>query len=447
MSRLKRQLARLGGPLPAPVANPGVALPTPTDDARQQRLQALRARLVQFYGRDKNHVPSPPTAWRHAPKEDIAALPGAWESTAQGGLHMVRTRYAATHCHGMAPLASSLTATAAHMTTLALDGTFASVDPARLLYLDTETTGLAGGAGTLPFLIGMGRFVEGVWHLEQMFLRRLGEEAPMLHYLAALMRQASAIVTYNGKSFDWPLLRTRFVMNRIPVPDALPHLDLLHCTRRLLPQLAGGARLCQVERTLLAFERIDDVDGARIPALYFEFLRGGRVSPMAQVVTHNAHDLAALAAILGAFVTRLDANSPHTPTAGECLAVARLYERQGDAQQAHTWAQRAVSHGAPHPAVVEGYLLRARLHQQAGAFDAAVACWNAGLDAPALDPRVRSDIHLALAKVYEHRLVNYAQAQKHAPHTAIAEGHDAMTRRIQRLQRKCDRAREALSAP
>ncbi len=359
-------------------------------------------------------------------------------------MHVLRTCYAEDHAHGAAALAHSLRATGAHMAVLALDDTLCAVTSADVLYLDTETTGLAGGAGTLPFLIGMGRFEAGCWQLEQLFLRRPGEEAPMLHHLAARMRQASAIVTYNGKSFDWPLLRTRFVLNRVPLPPVLPHLDLLHCARRLLPQLEGGARLCHVERALLAFERVDDVDGALIPQLYFDFLRGGPVAPMAQVMTHNAHDLAALAAMLGVFAARLDASPVVTISARECLAMARLQERRGDVVQAHAWAVRAASDASDafllgpmaRLAAGEAHTLRGRLYGRVGDFAAASCAWLLALEYLEGHAILQAEGHLALAKLYEHRLKDIAQALRHAPLTTAAEGTTAMARRVARLQRK-----------
>ena len=109
-----------------------------------------------------------------------------------------------------------------------------------MLFLDTETTGLAGGTGTVPFLVGLAWFEGRSLRVHQLFLRRLGEEAPMLRVLAERMAEPPAWSTYNGKSFDWPLLRTRFVLNRVPTPAELPHLDLLHCARRVFKHRGSG---------------------------------------------------------------------------------------------------------------------------------------------------------------------------------------------------------------
>ncbi|HSI06085.1 MAG TPA: ribonuclease H-like domain-containing protein, partial [Myxococcota bacterium] len=107
------------------------------------------------------------------------------------------------------------------------------IDFSRALYIDTETTGLSHGAGTLPFLIGMAWFDGTAVRVEQLVLRKPGEEGPMLEELAMRIASSSCIVSYNGKSFDWPLLRTRFVLNRMKVPEPEAHVDLLHCARRV----------------------------------------------------------------------------------------------------------------------------------------------------------------------------------------------------------------------
>ena len=137
------------------------------------------------------------------------------------------------------------------MASLALHPGLAGVDFQRMLFLDTETTGLAGGTGTVPFLVGLAWFEGRSLRVHQLFLRRLGEEAPMLRVLAERMAESSCLVTFNGKSFDWPLLRTRFVLNRVPAPAELPHLDLLHCARRVFKHRGSGTRLVHLEEQVL----------------------------------------------------------------------------------------------------------------------------------------------------------------------------------------------------
>src|SRR5690606_16858678 len=131
---------------------------------------------------------------------------------------------------------------AAWVADLALDPSLAGLPLEDLLLFDTETTGLAGGTGTLPFVVGLGWFEAGRLRLCQLLLERPGQEAPILRFLESRLEKASCLVTYNGKTFDWPLIRSRFVMNRLPPPRPRPHLDPLHCARRVFRHPPGGGK-------------------------------------------------------------------------------------------------------------------------------------------------------------------------------------------------------------
>lgn len=160
------------------------------------------------------------------------------------------------------------------------------------LYIDTETTGLSGGAGTLAFLTGVGRFEDGEFVLEQYFLRDYGEEIYMLEALEKLLDEASCLVSFNGKSFDIPLLRTRFTMQRLRWRwDELPHIDLLHAARRVWKPRLERLRLVDLEAELLGIEREGDIPGRDIPDLYFHYLDNRIWQPMEQVLRHNALDI------------------------------------------------------------------------------------------------------------------------------------------------------------
>ena len=154
-------------------------------------------------------------------------------------------------------------------------------DPAKWLFLDTETTGLAGGTGTYAFLIGLAWWDAGGIQVEQFFMRDFAEEHSVLHELAARIAERPVLVTYNGKTFDWPLLHSRFTMTRsIPVPKLSAHLDLLHPARAVWKLRLGSVRLSDLERHVLdpiclGWTRDDDTSSAMIPQYYFDYLRGG----------------------------------------------------------------------------------------------------------------------------------------------------------------------------
>src|ERR1700674_156551 len=178
-------------------------------------------------------------------------------------------------------------------------------DPEKWLFLDTETTGLAGGTGTYAFLIGLGWWDAGGLQVEQFFMRDFAEEHSLLQELSQRIAERPVLVTFNGKSFDWPLLENRFTMTRsIAVPKLAAHLDLLHPARALWRLRLGSVRLVELERHVLhaprlGWHRENDVASALIPQYYFDYLRGGPAEPLAGVVRHNQMDLRGLAALFG----------------------------------------------------------------------------------------------------------------------------------------------------
>ena len=171
-------------------------------------------------------------------------------------------------------------------------------DPARWIFLDTETTGLAGGTGTVAFVVGLGALSGGHFVLRQFVLARPGAEAAMLARLAAGFAPQTMLASYNGKSYDLPLLATRFRLARLPDPCAgRAHADLLHAARRALRGQVPDFRLKTVEEAVLRHRRRDDLPGSEAPAAWRALLREGRWEPLAGVLRHNRDDLVSLAAL------------------------------------------------------------------------------------------------------------------------------------------------------
>lgn len=176
-----------------------------------------------------------------------------------------------------------------------------------LLFFDTETTGLGVGAGNVPFMLGLGFYEENEFVVQQLFVRDPGEELAMLHYFGELAGRFTHLVTYNGKSFDWPVLANRYVMHRIPFDAGrLEHLDLLYIARNLWRNSLESCRLSRVEEERLGIRRSEDVPGSLAPVIYFQYLSDGDFGPMEGVFRHNEWDvmtLAILAAHLGAVLS------------------------------------------------------------------------------------------------------------------------------------------------
>src|SRR5947207_2258257 len=228
-------------------------------------------------------------------------------------------------------------------------------DPEKWLFLDTETTGLAGGTGTYAFLIGLAWWDAGGLQVEQFFMRDFAEEHSLLQELSRRIKERPVLVTFNGKSFDWPLLENRFTMTRsIAVPKLAAHLDLLHPARALWKLRLGSVRLVELERHVLdaprlGWQRDNDVSSALIPQFYFDYLRGGPAEPLAGVVRHNQMDLRGLAALF-CKVNELLSAAPNAANEIESLdlfGLSRFLRRRGDPDRAHSAFAQALARGLP----------------------------------------------------------------------------------------------------
>jgi uncharacterized protein len=401
------------------------------DHAKSARIAQLRALIGEVAARDRRRAPPQP---RPGPR----LLPWSSVPTPHGPLHTVERWLEPDHHHGSAPVQGGLFSQPGTLAALIRDAALGPLDLSRALYLDTETTGLAGGTGTVAFLIGLARFDDGVLVIEQLVVPELGAEAPVLGRLAERIAAASCVITYNGKSFDWPLLRTRFVLSRMQ-PPALPcHIDLLHVSRSLWKPRMATLRLRDVEREILAFERHDDIDGAEIPERYFEYLRGESADRLVPVLEHNQNDLIALAALLGVMIARFEDLASH-PDSRDTLAFGKVALRVRDEQRAQAFAQAALAAGAcpSHPAdfAQRAFLFASEVSRQQGDDTRTLALLEQALSV-AHEPQPRAAIHLTLAKLYEHEHASFAAALRHARHTEPVEGPHAHGRRLGRLYRR-----------
>jgi len=282
-------------------------------------------------------------------------------------------------------------------------------DPAQWLFLDTETTGLAGGTGTYPFLVGIAWWDAGGLEIEQFFMRDHSEEHSLLVALAERMAERRVLVTFNGKSFDWPLLETRFRMTRaIRVPAPRAHLDFLHPARNLWRLRLGSVRLPQLERQVLGWDRGIDVMSELIPTIYFDFLRGGPPEPLVPIFYHNQMDLRGLAGLAAHTLCLLADPESRGTDALELFGVSRICERRGKAARARKLYSRSLASELPEDT---GRLARkslARLARRDG--DLALACemWTAMLGAS----REGLEAYEALAIHYERRARDLQNAVK-----------------------------------
>lgn len=239
-----------------------------------------------------------------APRPVVELPPGNEEATAHGVIWRRELCYPADFVHGTAMLGLARALDCARLAVLAKDPWFASFDAAHCLFLDTETTGLAGGAGTVVFAYGLGFFRGDQFVLEQTFLRDFGEEPAMLHHLAARLAEFPVPVTFVGKSFDRHRIAARLAIHKLEAPVLTTrHLDLYHLVRRSHGKVLPDARLRTVEQHLLGLSRHDDLPGSEAPAAFLDWIRDG-TGPVDRVLEHNRLDVLSLAALLGVLAGR-----------------------------------------------------------------------------------------------------------------------------------------------
>jgi hypothetical protein len=293
----------------------------------------------------------------------------------------------------------------------------------RLLFFDLETTGLAGGAGTCAFLVGCGWFDGASFRVRQFFLAGYGGEIALLEGVADIARSAGALVTYNGKTFDLPLIETRYLFHRLQTPLAgVPHIDMLHPARRLWrgePDSADAVSACRLttlERAQLGHCREDDVPGFEIPSRYFHFVRTGDARPLDAVLEHNRQDLLALAMVTARAAQLLEEGASGARTAREAIGLGRLYERGGLVAEARACFARAAEMPAA-DAGTRGEALRACavLCRRVRRYDEAAGAWRRLLDLrPCPPPHLVREAAEALAVHHEHRVRDLPAARRFA---------------------------------
>ena len=424
---LRSKLSRLSAPAEAQA--PADSRVPADATARSVLLEDLRAKMQAALARTAPRpLPLPPV--------DTCELPFVTTETPLGPLHVRTQRLSAAHRTGHAPVACGRDASPELLALLALDPALATCDPIGALFLDTETTGLAGGTGTVAFLVGLAWWDGACLVLEQVLVRALGEEGPMLERVRQRIAAASMLVTFNGKTFDLPLLRTRFVMAGMSPPAEPAHLDLLHVARRVhrarSRRSAGACRLVALERDVLGFERVDDIAGGDVSACYLHFLWTGDARGLLGVIEHNAWDVVAMAALVGLYGEPLPGQSRLAPA--DLAGLARTLRRAGALERAMETADVAVDRAADATdATHEPLRARADIAKARG--DRAKALADFETLAAAVDD---ASVRLELAKLFEHWVRAPARALEWAMQ-GTGESPEGAEKRTRRLARKAER--------
>lgn len=358
---------------------------------------------------DRSHADEAADARRSSRRErDVQDLLGGTIVDGPYGACFVTERtFQLDHQHGDEPLAAFFEVSDRGLGCLARSADPLLADREAVLFLDTETTGLAGGTGTFVFLVGLGYFRADRLVIRQFFMRDHAEEPAMLAALNALFAQFEVVVSFNGKSFDVPLLTTRYIANRQrPALRTSAHLDLLHPARRVWRERLDSCTLGTLERAVLGHSRDRDVPSWMIPELYFRYVRGGAPEPLVGVFEHNLHDVLSLVALTCRLGRLLDGPSGIPAEADELFAAARIYEDLGLLGEACSRYERALASGRGVAVRAQVASRLAMLCKRAGRHERAVQLWRrlATLGLTGCEPFVE------LAKHYEHRLRDYDAA-------------------------------------
>jgi uncharacterized protein YprB with RNaseH-like and TPR domain len=327
---------------------------------------------------------------------------------------------------------------------LANEPSIAYLNSSDALFLDTETTGLAGGTGTMAFLIGLGWFEDGQFHIRQILARDFGEEKAALAYLSEIAGQKKFLVTFNGKAFDVNLLTARFILNRLRSDlSSLPHLDLLHPSRRILGHRLENSRLATLEAEVLGVEREDDIPGWEIPQRYFDWLRQRDGRLLAAIFEHNRLDVISMASLTAHLTEILTAQElMQNVDAADYLAAARLLSKRRDSCGVEKILNMFDDRGCNEISDVSKKEL-SFLYKRNGRWQEAAQIWQELVTAMPPDYSTISE----LAKWLEHHVRDYQRAKDlvekalNQTHALSAEQRDSLLHRLKRVNAKLESTR------
>jgi uncharacterized protein YprB with RNaseH-like and TPR domain len=394
---LKERLGRLTGETAKPIQT----------GPKQDKIGELRRKIDEVIRRREHIIPaSIPTArGSKTPLEHIIA--GEEARTAYGSFFLSRSILNADDIHGHVRVCDFACPSIEAMAFLAGHKIFKNMTIDNGLFLDTETTGLMGGTGTFPFLIGLGWFEANRFITCQLFARDFSEEGAMLRYLSKVASGKRFLVTFNGRAYDLNLLATRFVLNRAQdTLTGMPHIDLFHPSRRIFAHRLENARLSTIETYVLGVRRDGDVPGFEIPQRYFDWLRYRDGRLLEDVFEHNRLDVVSMALLLKHLADLIeDSQKMGQGHHGDFLKLAGLIYERGDSEKAGRMFESLImSH---HPDVAtDARRSLSLMYKRAYRWEDAVRLWK---DLVAANPH---DVFAVeeLAKYYEHHAREYERA-------------------------------------
>lgn len=416
----------------------------------QQQLVLLKQRIAAIDDKFKRRTlePAAPVVSAPAPEHYANAFIQEWSegqvvSNAYGEHFQTERLFPSHRPHGSADVGALSELDPDLLQSLAKD--VPSARPEKWAFLDTETTGLMGGSGTYAFLIGVGQITSDGFRVRQFFMREYVEEPSVLTALEDHLSSFDVLITYNGKSYDQPLLETRYRMNRSRTPFArLSHVDLLYGARRIWKLRLNNCRLMQLEQDILGFYRDGDVPGELIPYIYFDFLRSREACRIVPILHHNAMDILTLACLSAIVPAAFRSATPQGLTrlglrrGEELLGMARWLITAGESEGAISLLKRAIEAGLPDALMFRATWDLGQLEKKADRSSAAIAIFTDLASCP--NPHRTAALE-ELAKHYEHREKNYAIALDFTTEAMRFGDSPGLEQRKARLQRRLQKPR------
>lgn len=361
-----------------------------------------------------------------------------------GSYYLIERRFSLDYLHGSQELSGAAAANSADLALIAKDEAVGSLEINRTLFFDTETTGLAGGAGTYAFLVGVGFFQADQFVVRQYLMRDYHEETAMLYDVYRLVQEFDALVSYNGKSFDWPLLKDRFTLSRFePLRKHFIHFDLLYSARRLWREVLPDCSLHTVEAQVLDVAREKDIPGAEVPQRYFDYIRTKKGELLEEVIAHNRDDILSLAALMGHINHLVGKDADELDSGAVCWALAKLHLQNKEWDKAAQFLQQAVDLADSRADRLAALSKLALVYRRQRRWEAAEQIWL-------FLAEKHSDIQSCedLAKYYEHVLKDFSKAHQAATRgLALSLNQDrrripAFEYRLARLERKLNKTKQ-----
>ncbi len=367
------------------------------------------------------------------------------EKTRRDPVQVFENSYALGSCYGQIPISMGLQIPGPILSFFSREAEFAGLDLSSAVFLDLETTGLAGGTGTVPFLVGLAYYRDGRFRVTQFFLNEMAEEDRLVRELAQFIQDMGfkSIVSYNGKAFDVPLVETRFALHRLPCPlRGLPHLDFLFSARSLWKHKYDSCRLFHLAQQIVQAERSEDIPGAEIPLRYFQYIRSGDFSLIDPILYHNQEDLLSLLGVVVAGAVLVERNREVAERGQgdpmDLYGVARLFERAGDTTTSAALLEKALAGGEGLTAEVSQVARKKLSHhfKKNKDWDKALPFWRE------MAAGEEVDCFRELAMYFEHTAKDYGEAIRVATEgLALSKGRSFpaekdFEKRIARLQGK-----------